>query len=195
MEILEGDVIDPAAIGPFLNIINTGYGDYPGVDWSNVEPHNAVGHAAGQAIDGLTVVASLHELQHATRAVVARFGGAFDVLVTPTMSIEPPLAGSVLAEAHAHPEGPPSGALAMAAFTAAFNITGQPAVSLPLSLERRRTPGGGAVRGRPLAGGPPHPGGRPTRRGGPVGAASPGGLGSVDKTIPVVRPFRSSAHS
>jgi amidase len=133
VEILDGDIIDPAAIGPFLNIINTSYGDYPGVDWSNVEPHNVVGHAAGQGVDGLTVVASLHELQRATRAVVSRWGSEFDVLVTPTMSIEPPVAGSVLAEAHAHPEGPPSGALAMAAFTASFNITGQPAVSLPLS--------------------------------------------------------------
>jgi amidase len=91
-----------------------------------------VGHAAGQAVDGHTVVESLHDLQRASRDVVARFGRDFDVLVTPTMTIEPPMAGTVLAEAHAHPEGPPAGALAMAAFTAAFNITGQPAVSLPL---------------------------------------------------------------
>ncbi len=132
VESLDKDVFDPAAIGPFLDVINTGYGDYPGVDWSNVEPHNAVGHAAGQAIDGLTVVAALHALQHESRAIVARWGRDFDVLVTPTMTIEPPVAGSVLAEAHAHPEGPPATALAMAAFTAAFNITGQPAVSLPL---------------------------------------------------------------
>jgi len=132
VSILEHDVLDPAALGPFLNVINTGYGDFPDVDWSNVEPHNAVGHAAGQAIDGLTVVRALHDLQSASRKVVARWGRDFDVLVTPTMTIEPPVAGSVLAEAHAHPDGPPAAALAMAAFTAAFNITGQPAVSLPL---------------------------------------------------------------
>jgi amidase len=132
VEFLDQDVLDPNAIGPFLNVINTGYGDYPGVDWANVEPHNAIGHAAAQAIDGLTVVEALHDLQRASRTVVARWGRDFDVLVTPTMTIEPPVAGSVLAEAHAHPEGPPAGALAMAAFTALFNITGQPAVSLPL---------------------------------------------------------------
>jgi amidase len=132
VEILEQDVLDVTAIGPFLNVINTGYGDYPGVDWSNVEPHNAVGHAAGQAIDGLTVVQALHDLQRASRGVVARWGQDFDVLVTPTMTIEPPLAGTVLAEAHAHPDGPPAGAMAMAGFTALFNITGQPALSLPL---------------------------------------------------------------
>jgi amidase len=132
VEVLDQDVLDPAALGPFFNVINTGYGDYPGVDWSKVEPHNAIGHAAGQAVDGLTVVESLHDLQRASRDVVARWGRDFDVLVTPTMTIEPPVAGTVLAEAHAHPEGPPAGALAMAAFTAAFNITGQPAVSLPM---------------------------------------------------------------
>src|SRR5665811_784315 len=48
VEFLEEDVLDVNAIGPFLNVINTGYGDYPGVDWSNVEPHNVLGHAAAQ---------------------------------------------------------------------------------------------------------------------------------------------------
>ena len=130
--LLDEDVLDPAAIAAFLNVVNTGYGDYPDVDWSKVEPHNAMGHAAGQAVDGLTVVESLRQLRLASRAVVARWGRDFDVLLTPTMSIEPPVAGTVLAEAHAHPEAPTAAALAMVAFTAIFNITGQPAVSLPL---------------------------------------------------------------
>jgi amidase len=132
VEILDQDVFDAAALGPFLNVINTGYGDYPDVDWSKVEPHNAAGHAAGRAVDGVTLVRSLHDLQDTSRTITARWGRDFDILVTPTMAIEPPVAGTVLADAHAHPDGPPAGALAMAAFTAAFNITGQPAVSLPL---------------------------------------------------------------
>jgi amidase len=130
--ILTEDVLPADVLGAFLNVVNTGYGDYPNIDWAKVEPHNAAGRSKGQEIDGLTVVQSLHDLQHASRGVVAHWGRDFDVLVTPTMSIEPPVAGTVLAEAHAHPEVPPSGALAMAAFTAAYNITGQPAVSLPL---------------------------------------------------------------
>jgi amidase len=132
VEYLDEDVLDPAALGAFFTVVNTGYGDYPGVDWSKVEPHNVVGHAAGLAVDGLAVVAALHDLQRASRAMVARWGRDFDVLVTPTMSIEPPVAGTVLAEAHAHPDGPPADVVAMAAFTAVYNITGQPAVSLPL---------------------------------------------------------------
>ena len=142
VEVLEEDIFDPAALGAFLNVVNTGYGDYPDVDWSRVEPHNAAGHAAGLGVDGLTVVSSLHELQRLSRAVVAHFGPDFDVLVTPTLTIEPPVAGTVLAEAHAHPEVPPSGALAMAAFTAVYNITGQPAVSLPLHWSEAGLPVG-----------------------------------------------------
>jgi amidase len=140
--ILEEDVLDPAAIGPFLNVVNTGFGDYHGVDWSKVEAHNALGYAAGQAVDGLTVVRSLHDLRMASRAVMARWGRDFDVLVTPTITIEPPVAGSVLAEAHAHPDVPAATALAMVAFTATFNITGQPAVSLPLHWSETGLPVG-----------------------------------------------------
>jgi amidase len=149
VEILDEDVLDVTAIGPFLNIVNTGYGDYPGVDWTKVEPHNVRGHAAGLAIDGLTVVQSLHDLQRASRTVVARWGRDFDILVTPTMSIEPPVAGTVLAEAHAHPEGPPAAALAMVAFTALYNITGQPAVSLPLHWSDSGLPIGVQIVGGP----------------------------------------------
>ena len=53
--------------------------------------------------------------------------------MTPTMAIEPPPVGR-LAEVHAQPDFPPLEIIAMAAFTALFNITGQPAVSLPLHV-------------------------------------------------------------
>jgi len=149
VDVLDTDVFDAAALAPFFNVINTGYGDYPDIDWEKVEPHNAVGHAAGQRVDGLTVVQSLHELRRASRDVVARWGRDFDVLVTPTMTIEPPVAGTVLAEAHAHPESPPSGAMAMAAFTAIYNITGQPAVSLPLHWSDAGLPVGVQFAGGP----------------------------------------------
>jgi amidase len=129
---LDHDVLDAAALGPFLNVVNTAYADYPDVDWTRVEPHNAAGRAAGQKVDGLTVVSSLHDLGRASRAMVAHWGREFDILVTPTMCIEPPVAGTVLAETHAHPDSPSPTVFAMAAFTAAYNITGQPAASLPL---------------------------------------------------------------
>jgi len=72
-------------------------------------------------------------LQLATRGLLARFNDEFDLLVTPTMAIEPPPVG-LLAQVHAQPDFPPMEIVSMAAFTALFNITGQPAVSLPLHV-------------------------------------------------------------
>ena len=72
---------------------------------------------------------------------MARFDDEFDLLLTPTMAIEPPEIG-LLAQVHAEPDFPPMDIVAMAAFTALFNITGQPAVSLPLHVSASGLPVG-----------------------------------------------------
>ena len=130
---LDADVFDPVGLGPFLNVVNAGLSEAEGFDWELVEPHNRAAKAAGEAVDSLTMARSMAELQRMTRAIVARFDDEFDLLVTPTMSIEPPRVG-LLGAVHAGAGTglPPVEIVAMAAFTAVFNITGQPAVSLPL---------------------------------------------------------------
>jgi amidase len=128
---LDADVFDPAGLGPFLNVMNAGLGELGGIDWTRVEPHNRAGHAAGEAVDSLTLARSLAELQRMTRTITRRFDDDFDLLVTPTMTIEPPKVG-LLEAVHADPGAPVMDIVAMAAFTAVFNITGQPAMSLPL---------------------------------------------------------------
>ena len=70
-----------------------------------------------------------------------RFDTEFDLLVTPTMSIEPPPVG-LLEAVHAGAGGPVIEVVAMAAFTAIFNITGQPAISLPLHMAASGLPVG-----------------------------------------------------
>ena len=112
--------------------MNAGFGDYTDVDVDRLEPHNRAAYDAGHAVDSITFVHALGELQRASRAIVARWGRDYDVLVTPTMTVLPPAAGSVLQAVHAHPASTPDEVLAMAAFTAPFNVTGQPAISLPL---------------------------------------------------------------
>ncbi len=132
VSVLDTDVLDPAIVGPFLHVVNTAYGAYDDIDWEKVEPHNAAGRAAGEAVDGITLIATLNQVRRSTRPIVARWGTEFDVLVTPTMAIQPPAAGAVLAEADADPHGLSLTVLGMVAFTSPFNVSGQPAVSLPL---------------------------------------------------------------
>jgi len=128
---LDADVFDPMVLGPFLTVINAGLSEMEGIDWDLVEPHNQAGREAAMAVDSLVFATALADLQRASRAVVARFGAEFDLLVTPTMTIEPPKVG-LLEQVHAGAGAPVMDVVAMAAFTAVINVTGQPAVSLPL---------------------------------------------------------------
>jgi amidase len=137
---LDADIFDPAALAPFLHVVNAGLGDMTDIDWNRVEPHNRAGHAAGEAVDSLTLTRSLNELHRMTRDIVARFDRDFDLFVTPTLTIEPPAVG-VLEAVHRE-AGPVMEVVAMAAFTAVFNITGQPAVSLPLHMAASGLPVG-----------------------------------------------------
>jgi len=81
--------------------------------------------------------------------VVARWGEEFDLLVTPTMTIEPPVAGEVLAAADAQPDMPPLTVLAMVAFTVPYNLSGQPAISLPVYQSPSGLPVGVQLVGAP----------------------------------------------
>jgi amidase len=66
-----------------------------------------------------------------SRRVAEWWASGFDLLLTPTLAEPPPLLG----EFAATPENPLNGLLRsvpIAAFTSLFNVTGQPAASLPL---------------------------------------------------------------
>ena len=130
---LDADLFDPADLGHFLNMLNSGYGAVLDIDPATMEPHNRAAHGAARALDSVDFSHSVLELQYKSRAIMARFDEEFDLLVTPTMAIEPPPVG-LLAKVHAEPDFPPLEIVSMAAFTALFNITGQPAVSLPLHV-------------------------------------------------------------
>ncbi len=130
---LDADLFDPAGLGDFLNLMNSGMSGYTGLDPERIEPHNRAALEAARRLDSLGYAHSLAALQLQSRDILARFGSEFDLLLTPTMAIEPPPVG-LLEQVHAQPEFPPMEIVSMAAFTALFNITGQPAVSLPLHV-------------------------------------------------------------
>ncbi len=117
----------------FLKVVNSGLADYDNVDWDRAEPHIRANMAAARSVDSLDYVRSVFALQRFSRQLVGRWGSEFDVLLTPTMTIEPPRAGEILAAVHG---GVATGAPAlqvfqMAVLTSGFNVSGQPAISLP----------------------------------------------------------------
>lgn len=134
----------------FGAVVNSGLADYDGIDWDRTEPHVQANRRTALGIDSLTYVRAVHDLQRTTREAMARWGREFDVLVTPTMTIEPPEVGQVLAAAHAAAGGIALEVLQMAVFGGMFNISGQPAISLPVAVAPSGLPIGVQVVGAPF---------------------------------------------
>ena len=103
----------------------------------------------GRAITASQYLKALDGLHAMTRATVAWWEvDGFDLLLTPTIPELPPLLG----EFSATPENPLAGvfrATPMVSFTAPFNITGQPAISLPLHQSAEGLPIGMQFVGAP----------------------------------------------
>jgi amidase len=120
-------------IGGFIHVVNSGLSAYDDhVDWSKVEEHNRLSREAAGQVDSITYAKAVAALQAWTRRVNAQWGDAFDVLVTPTMAIEPARAGQILSEVQADPANTSPTVLHSVLFTAVFNMNGLPAISLPL---------------------------------------------------------------
>ncbi len=151
-----GHVVEPSeltlpdeVVGWFMALVNSGLADHDDVDWERTEPHVRAAHVIAEGVDSLSYVRAVHQLQRFSRWFTGRWGSEFDLLVTPTMSIEPPEAGVVLDAAHAALDGPALPVLQMAIFTSMFNVSGQPAISLPLHTSPSGLPVGVQVVGGP----------------------------------------------
>ena len=140
--------VPDVALNAFLTMVNSGLAEYPGIDWDKTEPHIQANRAAAQAVDSLTYVEAVHALQSHSRREVARWGTDYDLLLTPTLSILPPKVG-LLEQVHANAGVPDMTVFAMALFNAFFNVSGQPAISLPLHMSASGLPIGVQLVGGP----------------------------------------------
>jgi amidase len=132
---------DPAFTGAFVAIVaaNTaraldswseavgqpiGQGDVEPVTWALAE--------AGRRASAAGLVAAIQRVHALSRRVASWWESGFDLLLTPTCAEPPPPLGAFAPQ----PGNPTAGYLRAApfgAFTALFNGTGQPALSLPLA--------------------------------------------------------------
>jgi amidase len=151
-EVVPADVptLSEDIVPPFLVIINASLADYEGVDWDKVEPHIKAAVATARETSSFDYAASAAILERYSREMVSSWGADFDVLVTPTTAILPPPAGAVLELAHANPGQPVEPVLAMVAFTIFANITGLPALSLPVHTTDDGFPVGAQLVGAPF---------------------------------------------
>ena len=77
----------------------------------------------------------MRKTQHLSRRIVEGFLASFDLLITPTMACLPPTIGAWKASADDDPLMPLLNSYPMAVFTSLFNVTGQPAISVPVHLD------------------------------------------------------------
>jgi amidase len=135
--------------GHFINVWAAGNA-WTMVDWEDrlgrtatpddVEPLTWALVEVGRSLGSGDYLKSVQELQRATRQI-ARFQEDYDVILTPTLG-EPPLP---LGSFDGPPDEPLFGlfrAAAFVPFTPVFNVTGQPAISLPLHVSADGLPVG-----------------------------------------------------
>jgi amidase len=107
------------------NMVAMAGGDPVGPD--DLEPATAFLAEVGRGITGTQFEASLAAFNGITRQVAAWWAGGWDLLLTPTIPEPPPLLGSFEVD-----EPGRNRAAEIVPFTIPFNLTGQPAISLPL---------------------------------------------------------------
>jgi amidase len=100
-----------------------GEGDVEPLTWALAEMGRS--HGAGEYLRAVEYV------QVVTRRAAEWWAGGYDLLLTPTLSLPPLPLGSYTPDPE-NPMMPIVTATPVAVFTAAFNATGQPAISLPL---------------------------------------------------------------
>lgn len=134
-DVVEGEPRWPDAgqfLSGFLTVWSTIAAALAEVDPAAMEPHNRANWELATGSTAIDYARATMSLQEASRDFTPQFGTDFDVLVTPTMAITPPEVGWIWQGAEADPGAPLVNATPMAAYTAMFNVTGLPAISLPL---------------------------------------------------------------
>jgi len=133
----------------FMTVWAAHIGDFEADDISMLEPHNRFLHEQSQNISCLDYRRAVMALQRISRRVAAAWINELDVLLTPTMATKPPKIGEILKDSQVNSFAPFLRCFDMVPFTPWFNVTGQPAISLPGFTSSEGLPIGVQMVGKP----------------------------------------------
>lgn len=140
---------DPELVPHFMRVWQAGPASM-GIDFELLEPINRALARDAVATPSPEMTVSVYRLQAAARRIVA-FWQDVDVLVTPTLALPPVPVGWTFEETDGDPHQAFARQFLFTPFTAVFNVTGQPAMSLPLHWSGDSLPIGVQFVGRPFA--------------------------------------------
>jgi len=133
---------DPALVGSFISVISVWTAveverlaavlERP-VTPDDIEPVTWFYAELGKATSAAQYVEAINALHAWSRRMAGWWAEGYDVLLTPTMAQPPAPLGLMVADP-ADPGPAIAATLPYAAYTAPFNVTGQPAMSVPLYL-------------------------------------------------------------
>ncbi|MEW2386121.1 amidase [Micromonospora sp. NPDC047707] len=148
---VEPIMLSQQAADSYVNIIMAAALYAPGYDDPELaEPYNGYRREHVKQYHAGQYVQASALLQSESRQIVAQWGRDFDLLLTPTMACVPPALGSVLAEANGNVNGPRLTEIRMVSFTVVCNVTGLPAISLPVHFSPEGLPVGAQLIGAPF---------------------------------------------
>lgn len=119
-------------VAALMTIWNVAAAGIPLTDPDRVEPYNRLARDAARSTDSWTYAEGVKKAQRLSRRIVEGFVSSFDLLVTPTMACLPPAVGECRRGTDDDPMRAVLNSYPMAVFTALFNVTGQPAISVPI---------------------------------------------------------------
>jgi amidase len=111
-------------------------------DPDRIEAHNRVLRQAARATDSWAYARAVQKTQKISRRIVEGFLAGFDLLITPTMACLPPPIGAWRAGTDTDPMMAMLNSYPMGVFTSLFNVTGQPAISVPVHHDASGLPVG-----------------------------------------------------
>jgi amidase len=140
---------DPDLAPHFVRVWQAGPASM-GIDFDLLEPINRALAEDAVATPSPDMTVSVYRLQAAARKVLA-FWDDVDVLVTPTLALPPVPIGWTFEDTDGDPHAAFARQFLFTPFTAVVNVTGQPAMSLPLHWSEGGLPIGVQFVGRPFA--------------------------------------------